>query len=88
MEGLPFQRLQLSTLAISWMFLRLLLYFVKMMDFYLFQYEMHSSTGTKNLKNQDTIHDVSSGSHFVGDSLVSDTINKKLLGGCQSSPTG
>ncbi|KAG5623135.1 hypothetical protein H5410_008353 [Solanum commersonii] len=44
---------------------------------------MQSSTGTKNLKNQDTILDVTSGSHFVGDSLVSDTIDKKLLGGCQ-----
>ncbi|KAK6797873.1 hypothetical protein RDI58_005575 [Solanum bulbocastanum] len=62
MEGLPFQRLQLSTLAISWMFLRLLLYFVKMVDFYLFQYEMQSSTGTKN---QDTILDVTSGSHLL-----------------------
>ncbi|XP_049357397.1 uncharacterized protein LOC125822070 [Solanum verrucosum] len=66
------------------MFLRLLLYFVKMMDFYLSQYEMQSGTGTENLKNQDTILSVTSGVlHFIGDSLVPDTIDKNFLKGAK-----
>ncbi|KAH0727523.1 hypothetical protein KY284_003388 [Solanum tuberosum] len=48
--GTSVQRLQLSTLAISRMILQLLLYLVKMMNFYPFQYEMQSRTGTENLK--------------------------------------
>ncbi|XP_055806455.1 uncharacterized protein LOC129875047 [Solanum dulcamara] len=35
--------------------LRLILYFVKMMEFFLFQCEMQSATGIENLKNQDVI---------------------------------
>ncbi|KAG5623925.1 hypothetical protein H5410_009143, partial [Solanum commersonii] len=66
------------------MFLRLLLYFVKMMDFYLSQYEMQSGTGTENLKNQDTILSVTSGVlHFIGESLVPDTIDKNFLKGAK-----
>ncbi|KAG5623926.1 hypothetical protein H5410_009144, partial [Solanum commersonii] len=42
--GTAVQKLQLSTLAISQIFLRLLLYFVKMMEFFLFQFELQSGT--------------------------------------------
>lgn len=52
------------------------------MGFYLIQYEMQSSTGTQNLKNQDTILNVTSGVlHFIGDSLVPETIDKNCLEG-------
>lgn len=45
---------------------------------------MQSSTGTENLKNQDTILNVTSGIlHFVGDSLVPDTIDKNCLEGAK-----
>ncbi|KAK4347571.1 hypothetical protein RND71_033910 [Anisodus tanguticus] len=44
--------------------------------------ETTSSTGTEDLKNQDTILNVTSGIlHFVGDSLVPDTIDKNCLEG-------
>ncbi|MCD7446477.1 hypothetical protein HAX54_007791 [Datura stramonium] len=45
---------------------------------------MQSSTGTENLKNQDTILNVASGIlHFVGDLLVPDTIDKSCLEGAK-----
>ncbi|KAG5624644.1 hypothetical protein H5410_009862 [Solanum commersonii] len=53
-------------------------------DFNLLQYEMQSSTGTDNLKNQDTILNVTSGVlYFVGDSLVPDTIDKNCVEGAK-----
>uniref|UniRef100_M0ZMV2 Auxin-induced SAUR n=1 Tax=Solanum tuberosum TaxID=4113 RepID=M0ZMV2_SOLTU len=56
----------------------------KMMNFYLFQYEMQSSSGTENHKNLDTILNVTSGVlHFVGDSLVPDTIDKNCPEGAK-----
>ncbi|MCE5165705.1 hypothetical protein HAX54_011788 [Datura stramonium] len=49
-----------------------------------FHCEMQSSTGTENLKNQDTILNVASGIlHFVGDLLVPDTIDKSCLEGAK-----
>ncbi|CAN4083588.1 unnamed protein product [Withania somnifera] len=46
--------------------------------------EISSGTGTENLKNQDTVLNVTSGIlHFVGDSLVPDTIDKKCLEGAK-----
>lgn len=65
------------------MFLWLLLWFVKMTDF-LFQYEMQSGAGTKSRKNQDTVLNVTSGIlHFLGDSLVPNTIDRNCLGGAK-----
>ncbi|XP_016560367.1 DNA mismatch repair protein MLH3 isoform X1 [Capsicum annuum] len=47
-------------------------------------YEMQKSTGTENLKNQDTILNVTSGIlHMVGDSLIPDTIDKNCLEGAK-----
>ncbi|KAJ8567718.1 hypothetical protein K7X08_019926 [Anisodus acutangulus] len=46
--------------------------------------EITSGTGTEDLKNQDTILNVTSGIlHFVGDSLVPDTIDKNCLEGAK-----
>ncbi|XP_006340851.1 DNA mismatch repair protein MLH3 isoform X5 [Solanum tuberosum] len=46
--------------------------------------EITSGTGTESFKNQDTILNVTSGIlHFVGDSLVPDTIDKNCLGGAK-----
>ncbi|KAK6798621.1 hypothetical protein RDI58_006324 [Solanum bulbocastanum] len=51
-----------------------------MMNFYFFQYEMQTGTGTANLKNQDSILNVTSDVlHFIGDSSVPDTIDKTCL---------
>lgn len=45
---------------------------------------MQKSTGTENLKNQDTILNVTSGIlHMVGDSLIPDTIDKNCLEGAK-----
>ncbi|KAH0745121.1 hypothetical protein KY285_006778 [Solanum tuberosum] len=47
-------------------------------------YEMQSSSGTENHKNLDTILNVTSGVlHFVGDSLVPDTIDKNCPEGAK-----
>ena len=54
-----------------------------MTDF-LFQYEMQSGAGTKSRKNQDTVLNVTSGIlHFLGDSLVPNTIDRNCLGGAK-----
>ncbi|XP_060192073.1 DNA mismatch repair protein MLH3 isoform X2 [Lycium barbarum] len=46
--------------------------------------ETTSSTGTEDLKNEDTILNVTSGIlHFIGDSLVPDTIDKNCLEGAK-----
>ncbi|XP_049352514.1 DNA mismatch repair protein MLH3-like isoform X7 [Solanum verrucosum] len=48
------------------------------------KYEMQSSSGTENHKNLDTILNVTSGVlHFVGDSLVPDTIDKNCPEGAK-----
>ena len=50
---------------------------------------MQSGSGTENPKNLDTILNVTSGVlHFVGDSLVTDTIDKNCLEGVKVPPTG
>lgn len=55
-----------------------------MVNFLLFQHEVQSGSGAEDLKNQDTILNVTSGIlHFVGDSLVPDTIDKNYLEGAK-----
>ncbi|KAH0732440.1 hypothetical protein KY289_003628 [Solanum tuberosum] len=59
-------------------------YISDMEDFNLLQYEMQSGTGTYNLKNQDTILNVTSGVlYFVGDLLVPNTIDKNCVEGAK-----
>lgn len=55
-----------------------------MMNFLLCQYEVQRGSGAEDLKNQDTILNVTSGIlHFVGNSLVPDTIDKNYLEGAK-----